>query len=109
MLGRREPTPVRTLAALVGMDKAQLSRALSSLVSRQIVVRSANPADNRDVLVALTEEGVRAHDALMGMADAINERLESDFSSEERAKLHQMLDRLQASAETLLAEEGAKD
>ena len=100
---------MRTLASLVGMDKAQLSRALSSLVSRQLIVRSANPADNRDVLVALTNEGVRAHDTLIEMADAINRRLASGFSGEETAKLSEMLDKLQASAETLLAEESAKN
>lgn len=105
MLGRREPTPVRALAALIGMDKAQVSRALSALVARKIVVRSANPADNRDVLVALTKGGVRAHDALIATAEQINAQLTESFSATELARIAGALDRLTKRAEALLAEE----
>ena len=105
MLGRREPTPVRALAALIGMDKAQVSRALSALVSRKLVVRSANPADNRDVLVALTKEGIRTHDALIATAGRINAQLTEGSSAKEQATLAAALDRLTKRAEVLLAEE----
>lgn len=105
MLGHREPTPVRALAALIGMDKAQLSRALSALVSRRMVVRSANPADNRDVLVALTKEGLRAHDALIATAERVNAQLTEGFSAEEAMLVGDILDRLTQRAEALLAEE----
>lgn len=105
MLGRREPTPVRALAALIGMDKAQVSRALSALASRKLVVRSANPADNRDVLVALTKEGIRAHDALIATAGRINAQLTEGSSVKEQATMAATLDRLTKRAEALLAEE----
>ena len=107
MLGRREPTPVRALAALIGMDKAQVSRALSALVSRKLVVRSANPADNRDVLVSLTKEGIRAHDALIATAGRINAQLTEGFSARETALIDKMLGKLTSRASDLLAEEMA--
>src|SRR5690242_21785261 len=36
-MGRRPPMSVSSLAAAVGMDKGQISRALAELVSRQLV------------------------------------------------------------------------
>src|SRR5947209_8620920 len=65
VLGRRKPITVAGLAELLGMDKAQLSRALSNLVRRKLVARSANPGDSREVLVALTKAGLDAHEVMV--------------------------------------------
>src|SRR5271169_241966 len=50
-LGRRPPMSVVRLAAAVGMDKGQISRALAELVSRKLVAKAVNARDNREVLV----------------------------------------------------------
>src|SRR5438270_12509230 len=63
VLGRRKPITVAGLAELLGMDKAQLSRALSHLVRRKLVARSANPGASREVLGAVTHAGRGADDA----------------------------------------------
>ena len=68
-------------------------------------MRSANPADNRDVLVALTKEGIRAHDALIATAGRINAQLTEGSSVKEQATMAATLDRLTKRAEALLAEE----
>jgi DNA-binding MarR family transcriptional regulator len=56
------------LAEAVGMDKGQLSRALTGLVSRKLVSRTVNPRDNREVLVCLTRTGLAARDAMVTAA-----------------------------------------
>src|SRR3984885_15443840 len=54
-LGRRPPMSVARLADAVGMDKGQISRALSELVARKLVAKAVNPLDNRETLVCLTK------------------------------------------------------
>src|SRR5258708_29267803 len=46
-LGRRPPMSVARLAEAVGQDKGQISRALAELVSRKLIVKSANTKDSR--------------------------------------------------------------
>src|ERR1700733_13275370 len=74
-MGRRPPMSVVALAAAVGMDKGQISRALAGLVSRKLVARAVNPRDNREVLVCLTKAGLAAHDAVLAGALERNQHL----------------------------------
>lgn len=104
-LGRRPPMSVVTLAAAVGMDKGQISRALAELVSRKLVARAVNPRDNREVLVSLTRSGLAAHDAVVAGAQARNERLLEGLGSDDVATLLQQIERLTAKAEQMLAAE----
>src|SRR3981081_3812781 len=55
--GRRPPMSVVRLAEAVGMDKGQISRALTELVSRKLVATTANPRDSREGPVGLTKAG----------------------------------------------------
>jgi DNA-binding MarR family transcriptional regulator len=105
MLGRRDPLPVRGLAALLGMDKAQLSRAVSRLVERRLLVRSANPDDGRDALVSLSAAGLATHDQLVARAREINGRLADVLTSAEAEQFERALHALIERAETLLEEE----
>lgn len=104
-LGRRPPMSVVTLAAAVGMDKGQISRALAELVSRKLVARAVNPRDNREVLVSLTRSGLAAHDAVVAGAQARNERLLEGLESDDVATLLLQIERLTAKAEQMLATE----
>lgn len=109
MLGRRSGTPVRTLAALLGMDRAQVSRALAGLVQRAIVTRETSRLDQRDVLVALTPSGIEAHDVIIAMAGSVNRQLIEAIPDQHRAVFDAVLSHLKARAETLLeTETGAK-
>jgi DNA-binding MarR family transcriptional regulator len=104
-LGRRPPMSVARLADAVGMDKGQISRALAGLVSRKLVVRSANPRDNREVLVCLTRAGLVAHDAIVAGAQERMERLLEGLSADEVTMLLNHIDRLTVKAEAMLAAE----
>jgi DNA-binding MarR family transcriptional regulator len=104
-LGRRPPMSVVRLAAAVGMDKGQISRALAELVSRKLVAKAVNPRDNREVLVSLTRTGLVAHDAILAGAQERNQRLLEKLSSEELALLLGYLDGLTGTAAQMLAAE----
>ena len=104
-MGRRPPMSVISLAAAVGMDKGQISRALAELVARKLVAKADNPRDNREVLVCLTRTGLAAHDAIVAGAQERNRRLLEQFSPEELKLFLAQVDRLTESAAGMLAAE----
>jgi DNA-binding MarR family transcriptional regulator len=101
-LGRRPPMSVVRLAETVGMDKGQMSRALTGLVSRKLVARAVNPRDNREVLVCLTRTGLIAHETIVAGALERNQRLLEQFSKDEMAVLLGHIDRLTDTAAKML-------
>ena len=104
-MGRRPPISVISLAAAVGMDKGQISRALAELVSRKLVAKAVNPRDNREVLVCLTRIGLAAHDAIVAGAQERNRRLLEQLGQEELGQFLAQIDRLTETAAEMLAAE----
>ena len=104
-LGRRPPMSAATLAEAVGMDKGQISRALTGLVSRKLVSRAGNPRDNREVLVCLTRTGLVAHETIVAGALERNQRLLEQFGKEEAAVLLGQIDVLTDLAAKMLEAE----
>ena len=104
-LGRRPPMSVARLAEAIGMDKGQISRALTGLVARKLVSREVNPLDNREVLVCLTRTGVIAHETILAGALERNQRLLEGLSKEEAVVLLEHIDRLTDTAAKMLEAE----
>ncbi|MHC4051360.1 MarR family winged helix-turn-helix transcriptional regulator [Bradyrhizobium sp. 25ACV] len=108
-LGRRPPMSVARLAEAVGQDKGQISRALANLLSRKLIVKSANPKDSREVLISLTPAGLAAHDAIVEGAQERNRRLLEQLSEAEFHTLLGQVDQLTAiAAEMLESEKNAR-
>lgn len=105
VLGRRKPVTVNRLSDLLGMDKAQLSRALANLVRRKFVARSANPEDSREVLVALTDSGLQAHDTMVEAGLERNAYLLANLSAKEISGLDRLLEELTRRAVEMLRDE----
>ena len=105
VLGRRKPITAAGLAELLGMDKAQLSRALSDLVRRKLVRRSANPEDSREVLVVLSEAGLEAHERMVRAGFERNAYLLANLSRDEIAQLDRILEELTRRAVEMLQAE----
>ena len=105
VLGRRAPVTIVRLAELVGMDKGQISRALSGLVGRKLVSRAVNPKDSREVLVALTPSGLAAHDAIVAAGRDRNDQLLDGLAPAEVAALLDVLERLTRRATDMLRAE----
>jgi DNA-binding MarR family transcriptional regulator len=109
VLGRRKPITVAGLAELLGMDKAQLSRALSNLARRKLVARSANPGDSREVLVALTGAGLATHEVMVRAGFERNAYLLANLSSQQISELDGVLEELTRRAIEMLRDEQNRD
>lgn len=91
----------RAIVARTGMDKVTVSRAAHGLTSRRLVERSANSADGRSHVLALTREGARLHAEIAPLALAYEAALITGLAPGEVAQLKRLLMRLQAAASTL--------
>jgi DNA-binding MarR family transcriptional regulator len=101
-LGRHPPMSVAQLAAAVGMDKGQISRALTGLVRRKLVAKAANVHDSREVLVSLTKAGLAAHDRIVEGALERQRHLLQGMDAGQTQRLLDDIDRLTAKATELL-------
>jgi len=95
--------PPSELARLAGLDKAQSSRGVASLLDKQLVVRHVDPLDRRRATLALTPRGQHIHDELLPLTRDINQALLAELSDAEVDMLDQLLERLQTRAETVVA------
>jgi DNA-binding MarR family transcriptional regulator len=91
----------QALCGRTRMDKVTVSRAAIALVERGLIVRGANPEDQRSHLLALTEEGARLYEQVAPKAIELERRIFQGFSSAELAQLRVMLSRIEAAAVAL--------
>jgi len=106
-LGLGMPQTLNQIAHGMGLEKAQLSRAVSKLARRGLVSKQINPQNNREVLISLTREGCRNHDAIRSAGEAANDRLLVEFTDRNRVFLVGQLERLTSRARVLLQSEQA--
>ncbi|MEM6909089.1 MAG: winged helix DNA-binding protein [Pseudomonadota bacterium] len=89
-----EPSPMQQIADAMARDKAQLSRAVSMLERRGLVMKSPHASDQRSTLLRLTEKGHAFVQQIRAtLADVIDTALEP-LSPAERAQLLEMLSKL---------------
>lgn len=96
----------QALGAATQMDKVTVSRAAIALVDRGLVVRSANPDDQRSHLLSLSAEGQALYDSVVPKALALEAEIFGAFSPDEVAQFTAMLARIEAAAVRLSPERG---
>jgi DNA-binding MarR family transcriptional regulator len=101
-LGERAPRSLIDLADGMGLDKAQISRSVSSLVRQGLVTRKTNPANSREVLIALTPRGSAANAAILEAGGRANEALLAGLTARERRDLAALLETFTRRAHDLL-------
>ncbi len=85
---------MQDIATATGASMASVSRAVDSLVRKDLVLRIEDPHDRRRRILALTAQGREiVHQILMGRAAGAI-RLAADFTPRERAELNELLGRL---------------
>jgi len=92
------------LAAHAQLDRARTSRAVGSLVAKQLVSRVVRAGDRRQVRLQLTARGRALYEALFPLVSAINAELMGTLGSAEAAGLDDALKRLQAHAEQMVSQ-----
>ncbi len=90
------------LARLGGLDKGQVSRVVSGLAERGLVLRTADASDARGVRLSLTRAGRRLYEGLIAAAAERNDVLLQSLSATEHALLDSALARLNAAARGLI-------
>jgi DNA-binding MarR family transcriptional regulator len=105
-LGQYEYRTARDIAAHGVMHKSTVSRAVSALEERGLIVRRPNKDDRREELLALTSEGQGIYGALAPEALAFEERLLSVLDPREQELLVSLVDRLSRHARQM-APDGA--
>lgn len=96
------------LARRAGLDKARTSRAIGSMVDKQLLVRIQRPSDRRHAQVMLTDKARSIHAELLPLARQINRELLDVLDDAELDWLDGVLDRLQARAEEMVTAHDAE-
>lgn len=91
------------LAEHAQLDRARTSKAVSSLVAKELLSREQLGGDRRHVVLRLTEAGQALYDELYPLVSAINTELLSTLDKKGVAALDATLDSLQKQAHRMVA------
>jgi MarR family transcriptional regulator for hemolysin len=78
-----EPSAQIAIAKRIGIEGPTLTRMLDTLEAEGLVVRLADPNDRRTKLIELTDEGRRALDEIMTVANAFRASVLKDMNDAE--------------------------
>jgi len=92
------------LAEHAQLDRARTSKAVGSLVAKQLISRVARAGDRRQVLLGLTEAGQALYDELFPLVTKINGDLMKALDADDAARFDASLNLLQAKAERMVEE-----
>ena len=90
------------LAELLELDRARISRAITSLLAKGLVHRQAQPGNRRQAVLWLTDVGQQLHQALFPQIREINLRMLAPLAPIAVEQLHATLALLQQQAEQQL-------
>ncbi len=82
-LARYGQCSAKELCDLAQMDKSTVSRAVKSLLMRDLLTARANPIDKRASLLALSAQGISLHEQIIPNALAWQSKLISEIDSHE--------------------------
>jgi DNA-binding MarR family transcriptional regulator len=102
-----EPLSLGHLARAAGIDKSQMSRVVSGLAKRRVVLRSADPGDGRGVRLALSISGQRLCEGLIRAAGQRDKKFRNCLTKGEKETFERALTKLAGQARALIEEERA--
>jgi DNA-binding MarR family transcriptional regulator len=106
LLGAKdEPQSLGHLARAAGIDKSQMSRVVSGLAKRKLVVRDANDADGRGVHLRLSKTGRKLYSGLIGAAAQRDHAFRSCLTRTESEAFDRILAKLAGQAREFIAQE----
>jgi DNA-binding MarR family transcriptional regulator len=95
------------LAHAAGIDKSQMSRVVSGLAKRRLVLREAHPGDGRGIHLSLTKTGRKLYDGLIRAAGERDAAFRNCLTRDERAAFDRALQKLAGQARELIQTEKA--
>lgn len=100
-LGNTPGLSAREVAEKTAMDKVQVSRAVASLAEAGRLTRKPDSQDGRITRLALSAKGLAIYDEIVPMALALEVRLLSALSGEERKAFEIVVGKLMGQMEAL--------
>jgi DNA-binding MarR family transcriptional regulator len=101
-LGREGELSQATLQQRLKVDGAAITRQVKQLEEEGLVVRRADPADNRFTLVMLTEAGQRATAEMAGKRESFEALAAAGLSAEEIAVMRRCLQKIRENMRALV-------
>ena len=105
LLGAAEPQSLGDLARAAGIDKSQMSRVVSGLTKRKLVMRATNDEDGRGVQLRLSKSGRKLYSGLIGAAAQRDAALRDCLSANENSVFERALAKLAGQARQLIQQE----
>jgi DNA-binding MarR family transcriptional regulator len=100
-----EPLSLNHLAHSAGIHKSQMSRVVSGLTRRKLVLRAASSTDGRGVQLTLSRTGRRLYEGLISAATERDETFNNCLSKDEKEILERCLSKLAGQARELIQKE----
>ena len=104
---RHEPCSAQYVADCTRTHKSTISRAVTSLMKRQIIERVENEDDRREFRLRLTRKGVALYEELIPRLLRREQEILSCLSAQERKDLGRLLGKIEASLELVQTSEEA--
>ena len=83
MLDRERRTTMGNLSRTLDIDNAAITRLVDKLEKKALVERSIDPDDRRQMLIAITAEGLDQAAVVKKIAKAANRKIKEGFTEEE--------------------------
>ena len=104
VLGEKPGLTCTQIATHVAMDKVAVTRAVQSLIEKQLVRRSSSQADGRVSHLNLTRAGARIYDEVVPMALEVERAVWGALASEEKSYWDEMMSKMERRVATLRSE-----
>jgi DNA-binding MarR family transcriptional regulator len=98
ILARFGPMSSNGVCSRSAMDKVQVSRAVARACASGLVDRNIDRDDRRRSVLSLTGRGRTVHDEIVPLARGLEERLLAELDGSDRARLSELIDRLNRKA-----------
>jgi DNA-binding MarR family transcriptional regulator len=103
--GAGEPLSLGELARSAGIDKGQMSRVVSGLAKRGLVLRATDPGDGRGVRLTLTRSGKKLYHGLIHAATQRDTAFRDCLTKSESQAFERVLTKLAGRARELIQNE----
>ena len=101
-LGQYRRMSAKDVGAHSHMHKTKVSRAVSALERKKLLIRDPNPNDMREAFLSLTDDGRRIYIELAPRVRAFSEQLLGNMDAAELEAFERVIDRLSARAQVIV-------
>jgi len=105
LVGGQPGTSLKELAKMAGLDKSQVSRVVTGLTDRRLLLRSTDENDARGIRLSLTNSGQRLYAGLIQAAAERNEAILGALTPQERSVLESAMVKLERLARDFIEQE----